>query len=64
MKSEQLDDAITAIELAIVNAAMIDGIVGHGRSQDNRSVTLGLSTEQSAPVWRAILAALTSLRKD
>lgn len=62
MTPEALGQAIGAVELAIANAAMIDGIVGHGASQANRDVALGLDAEQSAVVWRAILAALKSLR--
>ena len=61
MTKKELQDAIGAIELALTNSAMIDAILGHGPSQANRDIKLGLNTEQSKPVLEAILAVLQDL---
>jgi hypothetical protein len=59
---EQIDAAIDGLQLAIINKAMVDGIVGHGVSEDCRDVKLGLTTEQSRPLLEAIIGVLQALK--
>jgi len=61
MTPAKLKAAIGAIELALANRAMVDAILGHGASQDNRDIELGLDAEQSQRVLEAILAALRQI---
>jgi hypothetical protein len=59
---EAIAHAINAIELGLANGAMIDTIIGHGPSQANRDIKLGLDTEQSKLMLNAILIVLKTMR--
>ena len=62
MTPEEIDAAIVSLQLAITNDAMLDGLIGHGPSQANRDVKLGLTAEQSKPVLAAIILTLQALK--
>jgi hypothetical protein len=48
------EEIIGALDLAVTNAARIEGIVGRGNGESNRDVAVDLSVEESAIVIATI----------
>lgn len=58
MTPEQMQAALTGIEIAMENGGAIDQIVAHGNGRSNRDIVLGLSAEDSMNIWMVIAGML------
>lgn len=64
MTNDQISHALDVIDAGLRNGAFIKMIVAEGQGQSNRDVPLGLTAEQSAPIFAVVVSELKKLKVD